>query len=85
MSISDMELNCHEIVELLSDYIDGDMDVETRAHMEQHLEDCVPCHKFLDDLKQSIDMVRQLRCEELPAEVRQRLHTFLTTKIAKRG
>jgi anti-sigma factor RsiW len=73
------------MVNLLSDYIDGEMDAETRAHLERHLEDCPPCDEFLKQFRSSIRMVNQIRCEKIPSEMKTRLHNFLREEISKRA
>jgi mycothiol system anti-sigma-R factor len=75
---------CAEIVKLLSEYIDGEMDEESRAHLEAHLADCPPCDEFLAEFKNSVKLVNQIRGEKIPVEMKQRLHNFLNAEITKR-
>lgn len=78
-------IDCHEIVELLSDYVDGEMDEETRARLDEHLEDCPPCLRFLDTFREMIRATHRVRCEEMPAELRDRLHQFLKQNVYHRS
>ena len=48
------ELTCREVVELLSDYLDGALDPATRAHVEAHLAGCDGCTIVLDQLRETI-------------------------------
>jgi anti-sigma factor (TIGR02949 family) len=79
-----MAHTCAEIVKLLSDYIDGEMDDVTRARLEQHLQDCPPCDEFLDEFRNSVKLVNQIKKETIPQEMKRRLHDFLNTEIARR-
>lgn len=78
-----MAHTCKEILQLLSDYIDGEMDDETRERMRQHLEDCPPCDEFLDEFRSSIKLVHETRNETMPDEMKRRLHNFLTEEVGK--
>ena len=48
------ELACRDVVELLSDYLDGALDPGTRAHLEVHLDDCDGCTMVLDQLRETV-------------------------------
>jgi len=48
------ELACREVVELLSDYLDGGLDPGTRAHLEAHLAGCDGCTMILDQLRETV-------------------------------
>jgi len=48
------ELACRDVVELLSDYLDGALDPGTRAHVEAHLSGCDGCTMVLDQLRETV-------------------------------
>jgi anti-sigma factor RsiW len=39
-------LYCHEVLERLSDYLDGDLAPELQAEVVQHLAGCDACERF---------------------------------------
>ena len=39
-------LRCGEVLERLSDFVDGDIDSATRARIEEHLRGCDWCERF---------------------------------------
>ena len=43
-------MDCAKYLELLSDYCDGALDDETRALVQTHLGECLPCDGILHDL-----------------------------------
>ena len=47
-------LPCNEVVELLTDYLDGALDASTVERVEAHLALCPPCVIYLDQLRTTI-------------------------------
>ena len=39
--------SCKESIQLLVDYLDGDMTPEERQHLDEHLAGCPPCVEFV--------------------------------------
>lgn len=70
-------LECREIFELLSDYLDGSLAPDECERVKRHIEDCAPCVEFLESLRRSVSLCRE--CGEvekpapLPPQVRERL------------
>ncbi|WP_254697369.1 CGNR zinc finger domain-containing protein [Mycobacterium avium] len=40
-------LDCNELVEMITAYLDGSLDLETRARFDEHLLDCDGCDNYL--------------------------------------
>ncbi len=59
---------CIEVVELLTDYLEGALDPETKQRVEAHLDLCPPCVVFLDQLRTTIDSLDDIPVETLPSE-----------------
>lgn len=53
-------MNCNECQEIISDYIDGLLEMGEQTTVERHLADCEPCRMVRDDLLQMIHFSRQL-------------------------
>jgi mycothiol system anti-sigma-R factor len=64
---------CREIFARLSEYLDGELDPEVCAGLEEHMDDCPPCQAFLESLRRTVDLTRHLPGQELPEELRQEL------------
>jgi anti-sigma factor (TIGR02949 family) len=77
--------DCREIGKLLSDYLDGELDPETRSEMDEHLADCPPCLEFLDSFRSVVEASRSIHAEEMPHEMKDRLRRFLAAKITPRS
>lgn len=48
------ELDCTEIVELVTDYLDGALDVTTAAALEDHLARCPGCARYVEQFRETI-------------------------------
>lgn len=70
-------LRCRDIVELLAEYLDEELDRATAEALEAHLADCQECMAFISTYRGTVRMARQLREEQIPDQLRQRLLTFL--------
>ena len=72
-----MAKECHEYIEGLSDYIDGDIDPELCAEIEKHLGECENCRVMVDTLRQTVKLCREGRQEKLPRELEGKLNNLL--------
>lgn len=48
-------LDCNEIVELVTDYLEGAMDARTAAAFEEHLHLCEGCRQYVEQIRRTID------------------------------
>ena len=70
------ELTCAEVVELLSDYLEGALDpAATLAHVEAHVADCDGCTMVLDQLRETIRLSGEVRESALSRDQRDTLLT----------
>jgi anti-sigma factor RsiW len=61
---------CRDVVELLSDYLDGALDDVTRRAVESHLAGCQGCARALTQLRETVRVTGMLREEHLTEEQR---------------
>jgi anti-sigma factor (TIGR02949 family) len=66
-------LTCKEVVELLSDYLEGTLQPGKRARVRAHLETCPECMAYLAQLRTTIGTLGRLREEDVPVPIRERL------------
>ena len=59
------EMVCNELVELVTEYLEGSLPGETRTRFEKHLSGCDGCTAYLEQMRQTIRVTRQLRVESL--------------------
>lgn len=58
--------DCKQIFSLLSEYLDGELPTDLCSRLEAHIQDCGPCVEFVDSLKKSVALCRELQLEEKP-------------------
>jgi anti-sigma factor RsiW len=66
-------MTCRKLVELLIDFVSGELPPEHRALAEKHLSTCPPCVAYLHSYQVTIRLTRQLPCHPLPASLKERL------------
>jgi anti-sigma factor RsiW len=62
------EITCREMVELVTDYLEGTMPARRRRRFEHHLSGCEGCTKYLEQLRTTIALTYRVRVEAIPAE-----------------
>jgi hypothetical protein len=73
MSETSEHLSCQEVVELVSDYLEGELADEATSPFEQHLNFCDGCIWYVDQVRTAVVTTGRLREEEVPPETRERL------------
>ncbi|QPJ64755.1 MAG: zf-HC2 domain-containing protein [Candidatus Nitrohelix vancouverensis] len=69
---------CKECLDLLFDYLDGKLDLDTHSSLEEHFQDCPPCVAFLNTYKSTTTVCRDtLNQIEMPDMVQEKLREFL--------
>ncbi|MEM6110289.1 zf-HC2 domain-containing protein [Mycobacterium sp. 050272] len=66
-------LQCREMVELVTAYLEDTLDVDDRARFETHLRGCEGCTAYLDQLRVTIGTLGAIREEHLDPVYRARL------------
>jgi anti-sigma factor RsiW len=67
------ELSCQELVELVTDYLEGALGPEERNRFEQHLAECGSCRAYLEQMRETIRAVGRLEPDALTPEAEQAL------------
>ncbi|WMJ78944.1 MULTISPECIES: DUF4349 domain-containing protein [unclassified Sedimentibacter] len=70
-------MNCNEVRDNLSLYIDNELSEEEKKLMDEHLDNCPECRSELEDYRKLIQMLNELPDEEPPAGYCDRLHKKL--------
>lgn len=76
-------MNCNEVKELISEYIDKQLDSKMNAEFEEHIRTCEDCRKELNEMKSMLDLLKDLPSEELPKDFKINLHNRLLEEQAK--
>ena len=67
------DLTCHEVVELITDYLEGALSRKVRRRVEAHLAVCDACTAYLAQMRDTIRLTGMLTEEQLPDEQKQAL------------
>jgi anti-sigma factor RsiW len=66
-------MDCNELVELVTAYLDGSLDPEDRARFDTHLLECDGCTNYLQQFRTTIATIGKVSSDELDPEFRARL------------
>jgi anti-sigma factor RsiW len=61
---------CEELVDLVTEYLDGALPGPQRLAFEQHVAICPPCRGYFAQLRKTVRVGGRLREEDLPVDVR---------------
>lgn len=64
---------CKELVELVTDYLEGVLPEGDRARFEAHLDECDGCTIYLEQMRTTIRLTGRLTEDQIPPEGRQEL------------
>jgi predicted anti-sigma-YlaC factor YlaD len=64
------DLPCIELVELVTDYLEGALDSATHARFEAHLAECEGCRQYLEQIRFVVAASGRLAVDELAPETR---------------
>lgn len=73
MSDSADHITCQEVVELVNDYLEGELHRDEMALFEQHLNFCDGCALYVDQLRLTVAAVGKVAEEDVPPEAREQL------------
>jgi anti-sigma factor RsiW len=65
------ELVCQEMVELITDYLEGALTRSQRRRFEAHLAGCEHCTEYLRQMRATIRLTGSLRAEDLTPAMRE--------------
>ena len=67
------ELSCQELVELLTDYLEGALPAGLRERFDRHIEHCHGCQAYIAQMRATIDATGALTPESLSPEAESEL------------
>jgi len=80
-------LSCGQVLDRLSDYLDGDLAGQPREAVEMHLRGCDGCARFGGELQATVRALRRhlLASGGVPARVEERLRRALAGEPDRQG
>ena len=73
------DLVCQQVVELISDYLEGALPRRERKRFERHLRACPNCTAYLEQMRVTIATTGSLTPEDLSPEARQEFSELFRT------
>lgn len=73
--MSEQALTCHEVIELLSNYIEGVLSADDRRRVDDHLALCDGCATYLDQMREAIRLTGRVTEEQVPEDEKAALLT----------
>jgi len=85
MSVDVEQLSCRELVELVTDYLEGALSPEETGRFEEHIGRCTGCAAYLEQIRQTIALAGRLTPESLSPEAeRQYVYVVTDDKVSRR-
>ena len=79
-------LTCRELVELVTDYLEGRLSRADRARFDAHIADCGNCSEYVKQFEQTIALTGTLREDDVDPAARDALLTqFAQWRNAERS
>jgi anti-sigma factor RsiW len=64
------ELACQQVVEMVTDYLEGALSRSQRRRLDAHLAGCEHCSEYLRQMRATIALSGRLRSEDLTPQMR---------------
>jgi anti-sigma factor RsiW len=78
-------ITCRQVVELLIDFVTGELPDDHRALVEKHMEMCPPCVAFVESYRLTIQLTRRLPPAKMPQSLHDRLVACLREIERQKG
>lgn len=61
-------MTCQELVELVTEYLEGSLPPLEFQRFEQHLASCAGCAAYVDQMRRTIQLLGQIVVDDIPAD-----------------
>ena len=66
-------LTCQQVVELVTDYLEGSLGRRDRRRFEKHLRACDACSRYIEQMRETLDLLGTVPVDTLPTEAQSTL------------
>jgi anti-sigma factor RsiW len=73
MAESAEHVSCQEVVELVTDYLEGELEADEAALFEQHLNFCDGCVWYVEQIRTTVATLGRISHEDVPDATREKL------------
>jgi anti-sigma factor RsiW len=78
-------MRCKQVVDKISEYIDGELDPELVREMERHMEHCEDCRIVVDTTRKTVEIFCHTDPAPLPEDVVERLNRMFALQFRTGG
>ena len=71
--MSGVDLTCEELVELVTEYLEGGLADAERGRFEEHIVACRGCSNYLDQIRTTIELAGRITADDLMEETKTEL------------
>lgn len=71
--MSDQHLTCEELVEIVTEYLEGGLTDAERERFEEHVVGCSGCANYLDQIRMTIEIAGRVTADDLMEETKAEL------------
>jgi anti-sigma factor RsiW len=80
------DLACKELVEIVTDYLEGTLPELERARFDAHILTCSPCREYVEEMRTTLRLAGRLTAESISPSVRDELlRAFRRMKASSTG
>ena len=76
-------MRCRQVIDKISEYLDGELDPELVRELERHLEHCEDCRIVVDTAHKTVEIFYHTEPAALPDQMRERLNQLFTQRFRK--
>ena len=70
------DVTCRELVELVTEYLEGALSDARRASFEAHMAECEGCDRYVEQIRATVDLTRRTAALEQRPEITALLEAF---------
>jgi anti-sigma factor RsiW len=67
------DLACKELVEIVTDYLEGTLPDRDRARFEAHILTCGPCREYVEEMRTTLRLTGRVTTESISTDARDEL------------
>jgi len=76
-------MRCRQVIDKISEYIDGELDPELVRELERDLQHCEDCRVVVDTTRKTVEVFCHTEPAPLPNDVRERLNQMFRHSFRK--
>lgn len=73
-------MKCNDFLRELNDFLDGSLDLNLKAELQEHLQWCHNCYVVCNTTEKTIEIYRENKLYELPDPLRAKLQQAILSK-----